>query len=177
MGTYMYAVAQKKTSDTDYETLDVKIFDFQDYEVFAWLADVRNYSAITPLSKPRGIPEDIVQKVNSPTFKPVSILYSETHRSKQEVYVSELFEQYAESVSHHTWFTVQELLDVDYDQIVENRRCSIQTGPGSFNGGGTCEPGKGQFTSLKEYLGEAFMQDLDTLKQIGADRVLIGFVY
>lgn len=173
----MYAVAQKKTSDNDYETLDNTIFDFQDYEVFAWLADVRNYSAITPLSNPRGIPEDIVQKVNSPTFNPVSILYCETHCSKQEVYVAELFHRYPESLSHHTWFTVQELLDVDYDQIVENRRCTIETGPNSFNGAGTCEPGKGVSTTLREYLGENFMHDLQTLKEIGADRVLLAFVY
>lgn len=64
-----------------------------------------------------------------------------------------------------SWLSLKELLEFDYDQIFEDRR----------NGGYTCEPGKGELTTYKEFLGEGFFEDLEKLKNSGADRIVFWF--
>lgn len=34
-------------------------FGYRDYELFGWLADVCNFSDVSPISEPRGIPPDV----------------------------------------------------------------------------------------------------------------------
>ena len=71
--------------------------DGRSYALFGWLAGVRNYSAVTPLSKPRGLPPDTVAP-------------------------REMFEDYYHSASY---VTLDELLRFDYSQMMEDRRVTI----------------------------------------------------
>lgn len=117
-----------------------KPFDNRDYSVFGFLANVRNYSDITPLSKPKGLPEDMSAEVRSGC------------------------EDYDHSAS---WLTLRELLSVDYDAPVEDRRVTRQIRPNVFHGGCTAEPGGGTMTTLREFLGTQFMSHLEILKTLG----------
>jgi hypothetical protein len=73
------------------------------------------------------------------------------------------------------WLSLQELTDFDYDQEMEDRRVTIQTGPNSWFGGHTAEPGGGKKMSYRQFLGEAFFADLKDLQDAGAERVIFGF--
>ena len=64
--------------------------------MFAFLADVRNYSFVPPLSKARGFPEDM--KGCDPDDLP--------------------YGEYS-----HSWLRLDELLSFDYGQTFEDRRC------------------------------------------------------
>jgi hypothetical protein len=70
---------------------------------------------------------------------------------------------------------VSELVDFNYDAPMEDRRVTRQTGPNSWNGGCTCEPGEGEQTTFREFLGKAFFEDLEKLKASGAERVVFWF--
>jgi hypothetical protein len=72
-------------------------FEHQYYGVFGWLADVRNYAAIPPISEARGLPTD------------VSVDVSTEHANGCDAFCA-------------SWLTVDELLTFDYDQRVEDRR-------------------------------------------------------
>jgi hypothetical protein len=69
------------------------IFDGRNYNLFAILANVRNYHNFNPISEPRGIPSDVTE------------------------FVSKAYESWgcdAHSASYHT---LQQLLDFNWDQV------------------------------------------------------------
>lgn len=147
MGCDIHTVAQRRTID-GWKTLDFAPFDWRSYGMFGFLADVRNYSAVMPISEPRGLPDDF-----------------------------ERIDEYEPDVGDHShsWLSVAELLDFDYDQLMEDRRITVQTGPNSWNGGTTSEPGGGEITTYRKFLGKEFFDDLAKLKELGADRIVFGF--
>lgn len=124
-------------------------FDWRSYGMFGFLAGVRNYSAIPPLSEPRGLPDDTPQSGDD----------------------------YDDYLGDHSfsWLSLDELLAFDYDQPVEDRRVTRTMPNGVINGGCTAEPGGGEMTTYREFLGEAFFDDLAKLKAAGAERVVFGF--
>lgn len=154
MGCDIHTLAQKRT-DGKWETLPFVPFDWRGYGMFGFLADVRNYSAIPPISPARGLPDDIVRP--DPNF------YGE-HDDHLDI-----------GDHSFSWLTVEELTSFDYDQPVEDRRYTRQEGPNFFNGAATAEPGQGKMTTYREFLGEGFFRDLDELKKIGAERIVFGF--
>ncbi len=88
------------------------ILSHRNYRVFGFLADVRNYSGITPIAPRRGVPKDASQ------------------------YVAE---EWRHSGCHSaTWLSVEELFAFDYDAICEDRRvtrngdggCTCEPGEG-----------------------------------------------
>jgi hypothetical protein len=111
-------------------------FDWRSYSLFGWLADVRNYSAVTPLDQPRGLPDDVNTGLRTE------------------------FDDFGDGHSA-SWFTVDELLAFDYDQQFEDRRVTR-----NGNGGVTAEPGEGEMTTYREFLGPAFFVDLDRLRAL-----------
>ena len=62
------------------------------------------------------------------------------------------------------------MLNYDYDQIVEDRRCTI-----NGNGGSTCEVGMGKFQTLREFLGEGYFEELERAKEDGVERFIFWF--
>lgn len=114
-------------------------FRCRSYGLFGFLAGVRNYSLVVPLSQPRGVPVD---------------------------FSSERYEGGLADYHNASWFSLKELLAFDYSQSMEDRRCSKQTGPYSFDGGATAEPGEGEMTTYKEFLPDEYFASLDVLKRL-----------
>lgn len=119
-----------------------RVFDCRNYGLFGWLANVRNYSAVPPLSAPRGLPVDVSAHV------------------REE---SELDDGHTRS-----WLSAKELLDFDLDATFEDRRVTRQTGPNSFNGGCTADPGGGEVVVYREFFGSCLTDTLEVLRGLGA---------
>lgn len=123
-------------------------FSDRHYRLFGWLGDVRNYSGVKPIADYRGwddAPESVKREGE----------FSCDHS--------------------HSWVGVQELADINYDQIIEDRRCTRTLASGLVSGGETCGPGEGNKMTLREFLGSDYFHDLEELQRIGAVRVWFGF--
>lgn len=121
-----------------------ELFLNRNYGLFAFLAGVRNYSGIRPLDKLRGLPKDIS---------------------------TGCFDQHAKwrlDAHSPTYFYLKELLDFDYEQIMEDRRTTVQIAPNWWDGSHTCEPGKGKQITYRESLGEYYFKKLDEMKTLGS---------
>lgn len=145
MGCDIHSYAEKKIHEK-WECLGYSPFDWRAYGMYAFLAGVRNYSAITPIAEPRGIPEERSERVS----KQYKIWDCDAHSA--------------------SWLSVEELEKFDYDQIIEDRRCMRNN-----NGGSTCEIGEGQKMTYRAFLGEGFFMAIAELKEIGADRIVFWF--
>lgn len=121
----------------------------QRYSLFGWLADVCNYAAIPPLEPIKGVPRDACAQ----TF--------EYH--------------WDEGQFGQTWYLVDDLLAFDFDQPVENRRVGGYLPNGIFDGSITAEPGGGVMTTYREIVGIYFLKELERLKSICAERIVISF--
>jgi hypothetical protein len=126
-------------------------FNNCNYGTFGFLANVRNYSDVIPISNPRGIPSDVSNLV------------------KLE------YEEWGIDAHSASWLTVDELLLFDYDKDMEDRRITVKTGPHSWNGGATAKPGYGKKTTFREFLDEWFFKNLQELKDSGAGRIVFWF--
>jgi hypothetical protein len=145
-------------------------FDWRSYGMFAFLANVRNYSHVPPLSKPKGLPEDS-EWLNSPheyayEVNPMSgevIPYTERETNRR--HISEY------DYHRHSFLTLKELTDFDYSQTFEDRRTSRTTiiaGGGTVtNGAALADQGKGEITTFRTFLGTGFFQDLAQLQTMG----------
>lgn len=111
------------------------------YALFGWLADVRNLSAVGPLVPPRGGPE--------------GMSFSDW----------EGFENHPA-----TWYTLNELLNVDYSQMVEDCRLDFRV-----NGSLTCPKGEGKTMFLGEFLPEEWFTLLEKWKNQKVTRILFWF--
>lgn len=150
MGCDIHSFAEKRDGGI-WQYVDVECFADRNYSAFGFLAGVRNYSAIKPISEPRGIPS-----YTSP----------------------EVLAQYKEwDTDAHTpsWLLLSELNAIDYEQSIEDRRCTVQRAPNWFDGGGTCAPGAGNRMSLREFLGSVFMDDVRRMTEAGAERIVFWF--
>jgi hypothetical protein len=125
--------------------------DSRDYGIYGFLANVRNYSDVKPISEQRGLPDDYVP-------------------DEDEYSLSNLYNVNIHSCS---WLSIDELLNFDYDQMTEDRRVTI-----NGDGGCTCRPGEGQKIqkmTYREFLGEHFFNDLELLKAAKVERIVFGF--
>ena len=143
---------------TSYKEYTNRPFTEQNYGLFAFFADVRNYSCIPVLDEPRGLPA-----VDEPDFG----------EGLQAVWSRSDWEPWPEHCDNHsaTWFLVSELLCYNYDILFENRR--------SISGFEETVPaGLGELISIKEYIGHKFFDDLYILQNLGDPtkiRVVISF--
>lgn len=168
MGTSIATQLQIQTVDgwddiydplfSQYDEATCNPFLEQNYGLFAFLADVRNYACIPVLSQPRGLPP-----TNTPTdTEGLGSLWEFNRRTDWPEH---------EDNSCATWFLVSELLAYDYDTVFENRR----------NGDSRDEPvpvGCGELTTVREYIGSKFFEDLEVMRQLGEPekiRVIISF--
>jgi len=146
MGCDIHSRAEKRVNGK-WEAIDgLAPFDWRSYGVFGFLANVRNYSAIPPLSEPRGLPDD-------------------AHYGDEDDLGDHSF----------SWLSLDELLAFNYDAPVEDRRVTRQVAPNAWDGGCTAEPGAGNMTTYREFLGPQFFGDLEKLKAAGAERIVFGF--
>lgn len=80
-------------------------FDWRNYGMFGFLADVRNYSHVPPLSESRGLPYNLSPELTS-----------------QDGGVTWLGDH------SFSWLSLSELLDFDYDRPFEDRRITTVGG-------------------------------------------------
>ena len=101
MVTDIFARAERLV-DGNWETIpDIYPFDgWSSYRLFGFLADVRNYSAVKPVSTPRGLPPGVVQP-------------PEPDDGNGEEWLGD---------HDHSWLLLSELLAVNYAQAIEDRR-------------------------------------------------------
>lgn len=119
------------------------------YNAFAFLAGVRNYADIKPLSEPRGIPQDCPANLRR-----------------------YLLDSYFHS---HSWFTLAELNSVDYDKLVENRRYTAQIAPGVTSGALTAPEGSGVMVPLRHLVTGEYINLFKRLARKGYDRIIFAF--
>lgn len=147
MGCDIHSRAERKVDGQWQVIAGAEPFDWRSYGMFAFLANVRNYSGIKPLSEPRGLPAD------SPA-------------ERDDEYLGD---------HSYSWLSLDELIAFDYDAMTEDRRVTVQTGPNSWNGAHTAKPGSGEAMTYRAFLGEAFFEEIEKLKAVGAERIVFGF--
>ena len=147
MSCHMHCFAEKKI---DGEWVDLNFSPFyQSYSIFGFLANVRNYSAVTPIiAERRGFPE------NSPSYF--------------------IYKRYIDGHSP-SYLLIEELLKFDYYQSMEDRRIGKQITPTVFDGSWCCEKGHGILMTYKKFLGELYFKDLEKLKELKAERIVFWF--
>lgn len=150
MGCDIHSHAEKQESGR-WVGVDVEAFENCDYGFFGWLADVRNYSSLTPIAADRGFPADASAEA------------------------TKHYDHWSGDAHSASWVSVAELAAVDYEQTIEDRRCTKQLGPNLWTGGGTCEPGEGKKETLREFLGPGYFAVLKRLQDAGAERVVFWF--
>lgn len=150
MGCYIKSFAEAHENGK-WVALPVDAFTMQYYGFYGWLGGVRNYSAMVPIAAERGLPPGASRLV-------------------RREYGMNPWDNHSVS-----WVGMDELLTVDYDQIVEDRRVTVQTGQRSWNGGATCESGQGQKMTLREFLSEQYFQELLRIQSAGAERIVFWF--
>lgn len=124
-------------------------FDWRCYNLFGWLGDVRNYSEAPPIAPRRGLPADMSAAL-----------------------VQE-WDEWSGDGHSASWVSVDELLAFDYGATFEDRRVTIGN-----DGGRTAEPGGGEMTTYREFLGSGFFTDLErlaVLNEQGPTRVVFWF--
>lgn len=119
------------------------------YGAFAFLAGIRNYSGITPLDSPRGLPPDCDELLR---------------------------EKLSDSFYHsHSWFTLDELNAVNYDKLVENRRYSAEVWAGFVSGSCTAPKGQGTMMPLRQIINKHYVNLFKRLKDEGYTRIIFAF--
>ena len=146
MGCDLHGFVERKNEEGQWEYVPgFAPFDWRSYGLYGWLANVRNYSAVPPIAKPRGLPVDVCAYLRT---------------------------EYTEDSDCHSasWVSLEELLEFDYDAVVEDRRVSTK-----HTGAATCAPGEGVTMPYREFLGKDFFTELEKLKELGAGRVVFWF--
>ncbi len=150
MGCDIHMYAERATGH-GYEAIpNAPVMEWRSYAVFGFLAGVRNYSDVTPISDPRGFPDDASDDV------------------------AEDYEGWGPDAHTPSYLSLEELLGFDYDASMEDRRVTRKTSYG-WNGGATCNPGEGREMTFRDFLGKGYFDDLGALQKSGADRVVFWF--
>lgn len=154
MGCDIHTFVERRDEAGHWQMVDgVNPFDWRSYGVYGFLADVRNFSAVPPIVEPRGIPEDVSGKVRAE------------------------YDRWEFDAHTPSWLYVRELAGFDYEQTVNDRRVMRQTGPQSWDHGVTGTPEEGTSMTYREFLGDAFLRDVEQLEVLGNpdDRVVFWF--
>lgn len=149
MGTYIHAFAERKhdgqwfpaTRNADVSANDqppLRVWDIQNYTMFGWLADVRNYAKVTPISRARGLPTDVSAAIASMANR-----FGDNHS--------------------HSWLGLGEILAFDFDATFEDRR----TGNGSHKFGDTFPEGMGEVKPYRAIFSQVFWDDIEAMKRMG----------
>lgn len=151
MGCDIHGYAERRNAAGQWEEIPgLRPFDWRSYNLFGWLAGVRNYSAVAPIAERRGLPGDV-----SPAIEELYVEDADCHSA--------------------TWVSLAELREFDYDMLCEDRRGAVREGGVIVSGAGTCPPGKGAVMPYREFLGKSYFDELDRLQAAGAKRVIVWF--
>jgi hypothetical protein len=152
MGCDIHTHAERRGESGQWEAIEgLRPFDWRSYGLYGWLGGVRNYSALEPIAARRGVPDDLSEPAK------------------------EHLEKWSDDYHSASWVSLEELTSFDYDALCEDRRCTVQIGPNTVTGAGTCEPGEGLVQSYREFLGEHYFAELEKLKSAGVERIIFWF--
>lgn len=134
-------------------------FSIRSYGIFGFLADVRNYSHIECITgETRGLPRDS-EYLNQSIELDLAI-WGSIKETKREELLNDSYHSF-------NYVTLKELIEYAYDRVFEDRRYTKEESPNVFNGAAVAEKGKGQQTTIREFLGEWFFNEIEILKTLG----------
>lgn len=144
--TKIHAISEKLNSDGNYEK--VSELSFSDYPIFAFLADVRNYSELKPLSFPRGVPKN-----------------------------SDLYQSYISRHVNHSgsFLELNEIIEFDYDKKFENMTYNNRISIGLLSGTGFKNHSDVVMCTYREFLGINFFSVIKKLIPLKVDRIVFYF--
>lgn len=152
MGCDIHSHAERRNADGKWEDMpDLSPFDWRNYGLYAFLADVRNYSKVAPIAERRGIPGDASAGVRG-------------HHESWEL-----------DAHSSSWLSLSELEAFNYDASMEDRRVGRQVSANFYDGSWTAPEGEGHATTYREFLGEGYFDELARLKAAGAERIVFWF--
>lgn len=103
MGCDIHSFAERKNAQGEWVVVEgVHPFDWRNYGMYGFLADVRNYSAVPPIARPRGLPEDVSAPIADAHG------WSDLHDT--------------------SWLGLDELLMFDYEALFEDQRAPTPPG-------------------------------------------------
>lgn len=140
-------------------------FGWRSYLVFALLAGVKNYDHCEPMSEPKGLPDDS-EFLNSKLEKEMEFNYG--YFNNGTAYTQKDYLEKDINYHSHSYLTLKELIDFDYNKKFWNRRISKQTGPNSWTGSAIAEDGEGEIISYRDNLFEGFFNEIEILKTLGS---------
>lgn len=142
-----------------------KLFPDRSYGLFGFLAGVRNYSQVPPISSGREFSLELHQHVYPQVTKIGFGGYEYTDDSDLGGVLG-----YIDELHSVTWVGVDELFDFDYNQQFEDRRGDHVE---------TVEIGKGRLITYREFLCEKYFTTIESFRKHGDPKDLIlvvGFV-
>lgn len=153
MGCDIHAWIEVKNEDGTWSGVEQPYIS-RSYGLFGLLANVRNYSHVPSIAESKGVPVDA----------------SEEYRNSVE---------YWDGDGHsHSYLTLEELLNYNYNQVFWNRRVTKQIAPNYWNGASLAEEGEGTHEVVKAFIGENFFKILDQMKSLGSpDNVRLCFFF
>lgn len=112
-------------------------FNWRSYGMFGFLAGVRNYSEVPPISAPRGLPSDLSASIRT---------------------------EFDDLNDHSaSWLSLAELMAYDYSIKFSDMRVGRLETSGVFNGAARAFPGEETRVSLRTFLRAAFFDELSQL--------------
>lgn len=127
-------------------------FQWRNYGLFGFLADVRNYSCVPPIQERIGLPKDS------------DFLDSEFEK---DWYTGDIITQRDYILDYdghsHSHIYLKTLLEFDYSQSFWDRRVTKGN-----NGASLAEEGEGRVISFKDFLGEGFFEHIELMKSLGS---------
>lgn len=154
MGCDIHSYAEAKNAQGAWVFIpQISPFDWRNYTTFSFLAGVRNGLGITPIHPKRGMPEDASPEVLAEN------------------------EQWSGDAHSHSWLTIQELSDFNYDGLVDYQEPDDLRGRLAKvlreNAGMEEEPR--EMITYRQLLSKEFFNDLEELQKLGVGRIVFWF--
>lgn len=118
MGCDIHDIVQVQNESGEWETVINDFLGGQYYGLFAVIGDVRNYYDIPPIASYRGIPADIENQIAQTEKELIAsdaISAWHSYDKAQEIVLGDA----AYGDHSHSWVTLRELLDYDWEKKVE----------------------------------------------------------
>jgi len=148
MGCDIHAYVERLNDAGKWEFVeDADPFDCRSYGIFGFLADVRNYSCSPVIAEPRGLPDGLSAEAQDE------------------------YDRWDTDAHTASWLLLSELVAYDYDQPMNDRRITR-----NGDGGVTGTPEEGTVMTVRDFLGEWYMREIERLAAIGEpERVRVTF--